>query len=352
MAILALDLGVSKSVFCKFEACTGEYSLGNVVTHSGPLRKLFARHRPELVVVEICPQAGLVYDVAAELGIRTVVADTTQDAWKWRNVKRKTDQDDALKLARLAALDQLNPVYMPDATMRQWRRLITAREAAVAEQTRGKVRIRALLRSVEQPVPRGKSAWSQTTRTELRELARPLSACSPEELWRGLLELELERLEVIEQQLRDYDDKLATWAAGDPRLKLVATIPGVGLVTAATIVAVLDDPHRFRTRRQVAAYGGLAPRRFQSGQMDRQGRISKRGSAVLRRVLNQAAWMAIRHGPAFREFYLRLSGGGRKGKRKRTIVAVMHKLLVTAWAILRDQRPYHAREPLAAPTAA
>lgn len=89
MTILAFDLGVSKSVFCKFDACPGEHSLGNVVTHSGPLRKLFARHRPELVVVEICPQAALVYDLAAELGIRSVVADTTQDAWKWRNVKRQ-----------------------------------------------------------------------------------------------------------------------------------------------------------------------------------------------------------------------------------------------------------------------
>ena len=125
----------------------------------------------------------------------------------------------------------------------------------------------------------------------------------------------------------------------------MATIPGVGLIAAATIVAVLDDPHRFRTRRQVAAYAGLTPRRFQSGQMDRQGRISKRGSALLRRVLNQAAWMAIRHGPFYHDFYLRLSDGGRKGKRKRTIVAVMHKLVVTAWALLRDQRSYQSRRP-------
>jgi hypothetical protein len=60
MLILALDLGASKSVFCRFDSITGECSLSNVATHSGTLRQLFARRQPELVVVEICPQAGLV----------------------------------------------------------------------------------------------------------------------------------------------------------------------------------------------------------------------------------------------------------------------------------------------------
>jgi transposase len=100
----------------------------------------------------------------------------------------------------------------------------------------------------------------------------------------------------------------------------------------------------------VASYAGLTPRRHQSGQIDHQGRISKRGNAMLRRVLNQAAWVAVRYEPLQRDFYLRLSGGGQKGKRKRAVVAVMHKLLVTAWAILRDERPYQ-RPPQSAAAA-
>ena len=119
------------------------------------------------------------------------------------------------------------------------------------------------------------------------------------------------------------------------------------------IVTVLDQPQRFVSRWQVAAYGGLVPRRFQSGQMDRSGRITKRGSQLLRLVLNQAAWMALRWNPELREFFLRV-GGGQKKRRKQAIVAVMRKLLVIAWALLRDGTRYQARRlrSKAAPTAA
>lgn len=60
--------------------------------------------RPDRVVIEIWPLAGWIHDLVGELDIPIQVADPTQDAWKWRNVKRKTDEDEALKLARLSAL--------------------------------------------------------------------------------------------------------------------------------------------------------------------------------------------------------------------------------------------------------
>jgi len=350
MSILALDLGQSKSVFCMFREDTGEYQFGTVNTRSDALRKLLTKHRPAQVVLEVCPIAARVYDLAAELGIRTIVADTTQDAWTWRNVKRKTDRDDALKLLRLAMVGQINPVHIPPAIMRQWRGLLNAREAAVRAQTRCKLRIRALLTTADQQLPRGKGGWTRESLDALRQLSRPLAECPPQELWRGALAMELEQLELLNRHVEAHDRKLQEWAQSDRRVQLVSTIPGVGTVTAATIVAVLDDARRFRTRRQVASYAGLTPRRHQSGQIDHQGRISKRGNAMLRRVLNQAAWVAVRYEPLQRDFYLRLSGGGQKGKRKRAVVAVMHKLLVTAWAILRDERPYQ-RPPQSAAAA-
>jgi transposase len=340
MKILAIDLGQSKSVYCALSTKTGECAFGTFNTRREHIQKTLTQTAPDLVVVEVCPQAALVHDIASELGLRIQVADTTQDAWTWRNVKRKTDRDDALKLARLAAVGQINPVHIPSPTMRQWRRLLTAREATVASLTRCKLRIRALLKSVEKDTPSGKRGWTQASLTTLREHARPLADCPPLELWRGALQIELEQLELLEQHVEAFDAKLREWAATDQRVRHVATIPGVGVITAATIVATLDDARRFRTRRQVACYAGLTPRRYQSGQMDRQGHISKRGDALLRRVLNQAAWAAVRYGDESRAFYLRLSDGGQSGKRKRAIVAVMHKLLVIAWAMLRDQRPY------------
>lgn len=342
MSILAIDLGQSKSVYA-FRSVGGVEKFGSFNTDSEQIRKLLKRLAPQEVVVEVCPLAAQVSDIAAELGIRTIVADTTQDAWAWRNVKRKTDRDDALKLLRLALVGQLNRVHVPAPQMRQWRALLQAREAIVVAQTRCKVRIRALLLRAGQRSPHGQRGWTEASVQALREASRPLKECSAEELWRGILAIELSQLELFQQQLDEYGQKLEAWAASDRRVQLVKSIPGVGTVTAATIVAVLDNARRFRSRRQVSAYAGLTPRRFQSGQMDHQGRISKRGNALLRRILNQAAWAAIRYEVGQRNVFLRISDHGCKGKRKRAVVAVMRKLLVTAWAILRDERRWEAR---------
>jgi len=127
MLSLAIDLGWSKSVFCHMDTATGAVSFGAFVTSAAALRQVCERRRPDQIVVEICPLAGAVHDLGQELGLTVTVADTTQDAWRWKNVKRKTDRDDALKLARLAALGQLNPVHIPPPRIRQWRQLRNAR---------------------------------------------------------------------------------------------------------------------------------------------------------------------------------------------------------------------------------
>ena len=339
MLILGMDLGQSKSAWELLDTCSGEVLRGQVQMDEESLRKLLRARQPEQLVIESGPLAARVHDLAQALGIAILVADTTQDAWQWKNVKRKTDADDAGKLARLAALGQINRVHMPAASVRQRRQLLEYRRALVAEQTRCKNRIRALLLVHGQKLPAGKNGWSQAAREELRGQARRLAQCGPQELWRGMLTVQLNHLEQVEGLVATVTAKLDALAAGDPQIRRVCSIGGVGPRTAETIVAVLDDPNRFRSRRQVAAYAGLVPRRYQSGQMDRSGRITKRGSPLLRQALNQAAWAAVRCNPELRQFYLQI-GGAQKKRRKQAIVAVMRKLLVIAWALLRDQTLY------------
>jgi transposase len=351
MTIFALDLAKSKSIYCLFDTTTGEATFGDVPTRRAKLAELLERTNPNRVVIEICPLAGWIHDLVCDLGIEIEVADPTQDAWKWKNVKRKTDEDDALKLARLSALGQLNLVHMPSPQMRQWRRLVEQRHTLVAERTRCKNRIRAILAQEEHQWPVGVRGWSQLKREMLRALSRPLVECETSELWRGLLHVELQRLDRLEELIVDVEAKLDGLAATDRRTMLVSTIPGVGTRTAEVIVTALDEARRFRSARQVASYAGLTPRRFQSGQMDRQGRISKRGSHRLRQVLNQAAWMAVRWNKAMRAVYLRISGN-QAGRRKLAIVAVMRKILVTAWAMLRDGCVYRSPQTAAASVAA
>ena len=109
MRILGVDLGQSKSAWELLDTQTGSVVNGWVAMETAKLLKLLERQRPELVVFESGPLAARVHDLVVGAGVAVQVADTTQDAWQWRNVKRKTDADDAHKLVRLAALGQINP---------------------------------------------------------------------------------------------------------------------------------------------------------------------------------------------------------------------------------------------------
>src|SRR5687767_8409856 len=123
--ILGLDLGKFKSVCCVMggAGANGAHAFETLATTPQALHDLLARHAGTtttpartLLVVEACDAAGWVHDVAVALGVAVTVVHTQGDErWRWRKVKRKTDRDDALKLARLARLDELPrpPVHVP-----------------------------------------------------------------------------------------------------------------------------------------------------------------------------------------------------------------------------------------------
>jgi hypothetical protein len=112
------------------------------------------------------------------------------------------------------------------------------------------------------------------------------------------------------------------------------------------VAAYLNDASRFKTGKQVSAYGGLVPRQHQSGEVDRRGRITKRGPALLRKLLVECAWCMLRYNAWARGIYLRLTGGGQR-RKKQAIVALARKILVRCWAMLRDKKAWH--DPQAGP---
>jgi len=89
--------------------------------------------------------------------------------------------------------------------------------------------------------------------------------------------------------LRDLDKRLRDQARADKRTRLLMTAPGVGAIVALTFVAAVDDPARFRSSKAVGAHFGLTPKKYQSGETDITGRISKIGDASVRTVLDEAA---------------------------------------------------------------
>ena len=118
----------------------------------------------------------------------------------------------------------------------------------------------------------------------------------------------------------------------------VLTVPGMGPRTAAQVVAEIGDPTRFPDAKAVVAYAGLDPSRFQSGEFEGRARLSKRGSAYLRRALYLAASANLRSDNPFREFYDRLRGRGRT--HRQAACAVARKILCVVWAVMLSGEAY------------
>src|SRR4051812_45235650 len=105
--ILAIDLGKYKSVASDYRAATGEIAFTTLDTSRGELHLLLGKRRPGVVVIEACALWGWMHALGSELGLPCRVANTASEAWKFKHAKRKTDRDDALRLAQLQAMNQL-----------------------------------------------------------------------------------------------------------------------------------------------------------------------------------------------------------------------------------------------------
>lgn len=335
MKILALDLGKYKTVGCAYEGESGQHRFRGSSTTPAALAQLVREVKPDRVVIEVCNIAGWVCDLMRELGVEVQVANTSDDAWRWRKVKKKNDRCDALKAAQLSAVNQLREVHIPTIEVRQWRALIAFRQQLVKRRGQVKNHIRDLLVTEGQLLPRGARCWTQLGVAQLEAMARPLSEVGLNELWRGQLHIELRQLREVQQEIAAAEEKLDAIAVADPRIALLRTIPGVGPRLAEAIVALLDRPERFHKASEVSAYIGMVPKELDSGETERRGRITRHGSRLVRSLLVEVAWAGLRYNPWVRETYQRISGG-KKSRKKIAIVAVGRRLLVRCWAMLRD----------------
>lgn len=336
MKILALDMGKYKTVACDYEQASGKHRFKTSFTTAAALERLVKEVKPDRVVIEVSNLAGWVCDLLRGMGVEIQVANTAEDAWRWHKVKKKNDRADALKIAQLAAVNQLRQVHVPTIDVRQWRSLIAYRQQLVRRRTKAKSHIRDLLVREGQLLPRGAKCWTQLGVAHLEAMARPLSELGLRELWRGELAIELRQLRAVQEEINLVEEKLNAIGAADPRVQLLRTIPGVGPRLSEAIVSLIDRPERFTKASEVSAYIGMVPKELDSGETERRGRITRRGSRLVRSLLVEVAWAGLRHNPWVRETYHRICGG-RKSRKKIAIVAVGRRLFVRCWAMLRDR---------------
>jgi len=161
-----------------------------------------------------------------------------------------------------------------------------------------------------------------------------------DEAGRTILDRFLARIDDVGQTVEDSTASLRRLAR-EPRwarrAALLQTMPGIGLITAMTILAELGDLTRFHSRAAVANYAGLVPKQRSSNQKHWSGGIAKHGPSHLRGALIEAAWISIRRVPVYIALFERVE---RKAGARTAIVAVARRLLEDAWTLMQKDEPF------------
>jgi transposase len=166
---------------------------------------------------------------------------------------------------------------------------------------------------------------------------RKLEEVTLTETRRQQVDDELEIIDFLELKIAEQDAKIKYIARTNPDVALLKTIPGFDILMSIAFIAEVGDISRFKKAKQVAAFLGLVPRVYSSGDTRRNGRITKCGSRLMRWMLVQAAWSAIRASSNLRKMFLDIER--RKGK-KVAVVAVARKLATVAYHVLKEKTEY------------
>lgn len=277
---------------------------------------------------EVSGQAGWLYDGLMGSVDTLTVSNPSKMTWIFRTAK-KTDRIDARKQAVLLQIGEIPKVHMPGKDIRQWRLQIQHRRKLVSSRTQAKNRIRMLLKNHGYRRSEHKGSWwKKTNRQWMRELSERVDSD-----WAETLADLLDQLELHERQIKHRTEKL------DKRLSchgggyLLQTIPGVGPRTAEAVLAYTDEVERFRRGKAYCSYFGMTPKLDESGSTRRLGHISKEGPSVVRWLIVESAWRAIRKSPSLLAFYERVRRGQDK-RKKVAIVATARKMLSIMRAML------------------
>lgn len=332
MRSVGLDLGARHIAFC-------EVKDGNVVG-----KKSFRRlsdlkvvlgpgTEPARVGFEACREGWHVHDKLKEWGHEPQMLDTTRIRRLGIGQHgRKNDAIDAETIALGVDRNQVPLAHVLSPERRELRVKLSVRGELVDMRTRQVTLIRGLARAAGTPLPSSattnflKRVQEAELDTRTRKDIEPLVAT----------------LRVAEEQIDILDAEIASMAAHDELISICATVPGVGVIIAASYVSVLDDAGRFRNGDTVASYFGLAPSEATTGgpQNRRLGGITKQGNTHARAMLVQAAWQIMRVGDASDPLRTWAMQVARRRGKKVAAIALARKLAAMLWAMCRDGTVY------------
>lgn len=333
MDTIGLDLHKRESQLC-IGRDDGTVVERRIVTSRERFTAVLGDHRPARILLEASTESEWVARHLEQLGHTVIVADPNfAPMYATRSRRTKTDRRDARTLMEACRLGAYRAAHRLSDARRHVRAELAVREALVRTRTRYIALAKALVRRDGLRVS-GSASHLVAQRIAALALSDSLTA----ELF-PLFEI----LTPLNAQIAAADQRIAVLTKADPIVALLTTAPTIGPITAAAIVATIDDVSRFRSAHQFEAFLGVVPGEHSSGEKRRIGRITKAGNARARYLLVEAGWRILRARDASTDSLRTWALGiaARRGKRI-AVVALARRLAGIVYAMWRDQRPYDA----------
>lgn len=287
----------------------------------------------ERIGLEAGPLSQWLYAALRGAGLAVELLETRHVRDAFKSMPVKTDRNDARRLAQLMRLGWFRPVHCKSIAAQETRAILTARKLLQSKLRDIENSLRGVLRGFGLKV-------GPTTERTFAERIRKLVAGHPglEMMARALLEAH----GVLRREFNSLDKQVSRLARSHPQASLLMTTPSVGPIVALTYASAVDDPKRFRSSKATGAHFGLTPKKYQSGETDYTGRISKIGDASVREVLYQAAHVMltkpVRNCAALKSWAMRIA---RRAGMRKAKVALARKLAVILHRMLADAQPFN-----------
>jgi len=335
---IGMDVHCKKTVYVVQENSGQVIAQGSVPTSVQGFRSVLDRlgtPGTRKVGLESGPQAKWVSGVLSELGMRPVVIDAREVRAKARRINQKSDSRDAFEICdgiRRGIYTSI--VYVPEPVIERLRQLLSRRRHFVrlctSQVNAAKYLLRAVGLSAEAASLKSDAAWQRLMKRPAVGSLRTYLA-----MHRDLWLVAQEKVSALE------GESTGALKPFQQTAELLQTVPGVGLITSASYIAVLGTPGRFADSSRVVSYIGLAVSTYSSREKERYGHITKRGSGELRMLLCEAAHHAANSRHPLNPYFRRTAA--RHGYKK-AVVAVAQRLARILFQMWRKGQAFDVRQ--------
>ena len=340
-----IDVSLESSSVCVVDDKGGIVQEAKVASEPAALTKWLRDLGIELtrIGLEAGPLSQWLHAGMTKSGLQVELLETRHVRTAFKTMPVKTDRKDARGIAQLMRLGWFRPVHCKSLPAQEMRALLTARKLMQGKQHDVELSLRGILRGF------GLKVGKTTPRTfdgRIRELV------DGQPTLQVIADALLAARETLAREFAGLDKRIHRTARQDERVKLMMSAPGIGTIVGMSYVAAIDDPTRFKSSKAVGPHFGLTPRKYQSGETDVSGRISKCGDAGVRSALFEAAHIIltkpVKKAGALKRWAMALArrAGPRKAK-----VALARRLAVILHRMWMNGMPFDADRTMAATSA-